>query len=317
VQLSQARTAAVLEYAELADQAGRGEGALGHLAGLAAREPLNEKACARLMLTLASLGQQAAALHAYEQLRLRLDEQLGVLPGPELARAHLRVLRQQFPAASTGGPPANGSAPMPGPWPVAASSMVGEAAALAEMPRPAAEAVGADRFVHPPADSWVAAVHASEDDVEPIGTAVTIDANRLLTCAHVVVTADGTAREPLWVSFPKADRWPRRRVAAVTVAYSLPTQDLAASAMAARCGSGTPKPASSVSHWRPPGRRLRPVPGHRRGTGAAGQRRQRRHGPDLGPRDRPAAHHAGRPPGRRQRRLPGHRRREGTAGQRR
>jgi DNA-binding SARP family transcriptional activator len=226
VQLSQARTAAVLEYAELADQAGRGERALGHLAGLAARAPLNEKACARLMLTLASLGQQAAALHAYEQLRLRLDEQLGVLPGPELARAHLLVLRQQFPVASAGRPPANGSAPGPGPWPVAAS-MVSEAAEPAEMPQPATEAVGADRFVHPPADSWVAAVHASEDDVEPIGTAVTIDANRLLTCAHVVVMADGTAREPLWVSFPKADRWPRRRVAAVTVAYSPPAQDLA------------------------------------------------------------------------------------------
>src|SRR5215471_14757545 len=82
VALSQARAAAVLEYAQLADQAGRAERVLGHLAELAAREPLNEKACARLMLTLAALGQQAAALHAYEQLRLRLDEQLGVQPGP-------------------------------------------------------------------------------------------------------------------------------------------------------------------------------------------------------------------------------------------
>ena len=100
VQLSQARAAAVLQYAELADRAGRAERVLGHLAELTAREPLNEKACARLMLTLAALGQQAAALHAYEQLRLRLDEQLGVLPGPELARAHLRVLRQQIPAAN-------------------------------------------------------------------------------------------------------------------------------------------------------------------------------------------------------------------------
>src|SRR5215470_9363209 len=100
VQLSQARTAAVLAYAEVADQAGRAERVLGHLAELAAREPLNEKACARLMLTLAALGQQAAALHAYEELRLRLDEQLGVLPGPELARAHLRVLRQQIPGAA-------------------------------------------------------------------------------------------------------------------------------------------------------------------------------------------------------------------------
>ena len=73
----------------------------------------------------------------------------------------------------------------------------------------------------------MAAVHASEGDVEPIGTAVVIDANRVLTCAHVVVTADGAARDPLWVSFPKADRWPRRRVAAVTMAYSPPVKDLA------------------------------------------------------------------------------------------
>jgi WD40 repeat protein len=87
--------------------------------------------------------------------------------------------------------------------------------------------VSADLAVHPPADSWVAAVHASGDDLEPIGTAVVIDASRVLTCAHVAVTADGTPREPLWVSFPKADRWPRQRVAAVTVAYSPPVNDLA------------------------------------------------------------------------------------------
>ena len=233
----------MLEYAQLADQAGRAERVLGHLAELAAREPLNEKACARLMLTLAALGQQAAALHAYEQLRLRLDEQLGVLPGPELARAHLRVLRQQIPAASSGqngpgdgpditdGPAAGDGAPVPAPWPGAVSGMVGGAPELAEPPQLAAEAAGtapaAGRFVHPPADSWVAAVHAAVDDLEPLGAAVVVDANRVLTCAHVVASEDGTAREPLWVSFPKADRWPRRRVAAVTVAYSPPVRDLA------------------------------------------------------------------------------------------
>jgi DNA-binding SARP family transcriptional activator/DNA-binding XRE family transcriptional regulator len=94
-QVSRARAAAVLEYAAMADQAGRADRALGHLADLTAREPLNEKARARLMLTLAALGQQAAALQAYEELRLGLDEQLGVRPGPELAEAHLRVLRQE------------------------------------------------------------------------------------------------------------------------------------------------------------------------------------------------------------------------------
>src|SRR6266566_5149071 len=99
MQVSRARAAAVLEYAAVADQAGRADRVLGHLADLTAREPLNEKACARLMLTLAVLGQQAAALQAYEELRLGLDEQLGVLPGPELAEAHLRVLRREVPSA--------------------------------------------------------------------------------------------------------------------------------------------------------------------------------------------------------------------------
>jgi WD40 repeat protein len=166
-----------------------------------------------------------------------------VLPGPELARAHLRVLRQQIPAATsghngpsdgpdtTGGPAAGDGAPGPAPWPSAVNGMVGGAPEVAEPPQLAAEAAGtaptADRFTHPPADSWVAAVHASEDDAEPIGTAVVIDASRVLTCAHVVASEDGTAREPLWVSFPKTDRWPRRRVAAVTVAYSPPVRDLA------------------------------------------------------------------------------------------
>ena len=87
--------------------------------------------------------------------------------------------------------------------------------------------MSADSSVHPSADAWVAAIHTSEADFDPIGTAVVIDADRLLTCAHVVVSADGTARQPLWVSFPKADECPRRLVASVMVAYSPPVSDLA------------------------------------------------------------------------------------------
>ncbi len=81
--------------------------------------------------------------------------------------------------------------------------------------------------VHPPADAWVAAIHASDGDFDPIGTAVVIDADRLLTCAHVLMSADGTVRQPLWVSFPKADEYPRRLVASVIPAYSPPVKDLA------------------------------------------------------------------------------------------
>src|ERR1019366_9168653 len=87
--------------------------------------------------------------------------------------------------------------------------------------------MSSDGSVHPPADAWVAAIHASEGDFDPIGTAVVIDPERLLTCAHVVMSADGTARQPLWVSFPKADECPRRLVASVIPAYSPPVKDLA------------------------------------------------------------------------------------------
>jgi WD40 repeat protein len=79
---------------------------------------------------------------------------------------------------------------------------------------------------HPSADAWVAAVHASEHDFEPLGTAIVIDPNRVLTCAHVVMSRGAVHRE-LWVAFPRGDDCPRRRVAAWAIAYSPPVQDLA------------------------------------------------------------------------------------------
>ena len=53
----------MLEYAEAA--ADRPERSVPYLHELAGREPLNEKACALLMIALAADGQQAAALTAY------------------------------------------------------------------------------------------------------------------------------------------------------------------------------------------------------------------------------------------------------------
>ena len=79
---------------------------------------------------------------------------------------------------------------------------------------------------HPPTHAWMAAIHTSEHDFEPIGTAVVVDADRILTCAHVVVS-DGAVREPLWVAFPEASDCPRRQVEAVTMVYSPPVRDLA------------------------------------------------------------------------------------------
>lgn len=58
------------------------------------------------MIALAAAGQHASALDAFGQVRRRLREELGMPPGPELAAAHLRVLRQQVP-----GPPAGRDRP--------------------------------------------------------------------------------------------------------------------------------------------------------------------------------------------------------------
>jgi len=78
----------------------------------------------------------------------------------------------------------------------------------------------------PPTGAWVAAVHASEEDFEPLGSAVVIAADQVLTCAHVVM-AEGVVRERLSVAFPKAGGCPRRRVAGVRFAYARPVRDVA------------------------------------------------------------------------------------------
>jgi hypothetical protein len=60
----------------------------------------------------------------------------------------------------------------------------------------------------------------------PLGAAVVIDEERVLTCAHVVISGRAT-REPLWIAFPKADNPQRFKVAAVKTAHSPPVRDLA------------------------------------------------------------------------------------------
>jgi DNA-binding SARP family transcriptional activator/tetratricopeptide (TPR) repeat protein len=98
--LSQQRAAAVTGYAEAASAGGCHDRVLGDLRELAGREPLNERAHAWLMIVLAGSGHQAAALSVYDELRRRLDGQLGVMPGAELADAYARVLRQDIPGAA-------------------------------------------------------------------------------------------------------------------------------------------------------------------------------------------------------------------------
>lgn len=89
------RAAAVISYAELATSADARPRVLPHLRDLCAREPLNERANACLMTTLAADGQQAAALEVFACLRRRLAVELGIAPSAVLVQAHAEVLRQQ------------------------------------------------------------------------------------------------------------------------------------------------------------------------------------------------------------------------------
>src|SRR5215831_8090029 len=93
----------VIEFAQVASAARWHERVLAPLRALAAREPLNERAHAQLMIALAGCGQQAEALRLFEDLRARLDAELAMPPGPDLAEAHLRVLRQDIPPAVPSG----------------------------------------------------------------------------------------------------------------------------------------------------------------------------------------------------------------------
>ena len=83
--------------------AGRAAAHVGGLEALAAEHPLNEKVTGLLMRALAATGRQADALAAYEALRARLADELGIDPGPQLQAIHLEVLRGEI----AGGAPAH------------------------------------------------------------------------------------------------------------------------------------------------------------------------------------------------------------------
>ncbi|MEU8110497.1 BTAD domain-containing putative transcriptional regulator [Nonomuraea muscovyensis] len=118
VALNHERTAAALAFADLALGSGDHEGAAARLRELVADEPLHEALHARLVLATAGSGDQAAALRLFVAVSGRLADELGVQPGPELAAAHLRVLRQEphgRTVTGAAGPGAPGRAPGSGP----------------------------------------------------------------------------------------------------------------------------------------------------------------------------------------------------------
>ncbi|MEO5874762.1 MAG: BTAD domain-containing putative transcriptional regulator [Streptosporangiaceae bacterium] len=84
---------ATVGYAEAALASGRPEESLQHLWELCSREPLDERAHIGLMRVLSATNQHATALRVFEDLRVRLDQTLGAVPGRELTVTHQRVLQ--------------------------------------------------------------------------------------------------------------------------------------------------------------------------------------------------------------------------------
>jgi predicted ATPase/DNA-binding SARP family transcriptional activator len=79
--------------------AGRAAARVGELEALAAEHPLHEKLAGLLMRALAATGRQADALAAYEALRTRLTDELGIDPGAQVRAVHLEVLRGEIAVA--------------------------------------------------------------------------------------------------------------------------------------------------------------------------------------------------------------------------
>ncbi|MGW0520759.1 ATP-binding protein [Crossiella sp. NPDC003009] len=95
------------------------------LAELVARYPLRERPRLALMRALYRAGRQTEALDCFQDLRRRLDEELGVTPGPEIMALHQAILRQE-PALAA---PRQGRTNLPAP----VTELVGRRQAIAEL----------------------------------------------------------------------------------------------------------------------------------------------------------------------------------------
>ncbi|WP_067486600.1 BTAD domain-containing putative transcriptional regulator [Actinomadura hibisca] len=92
--LSEQRLTALEDLAETRLELGQHHDLAGELAPLTEEHPLRERLRAAHIRALYRSGRQSEALAAYDDLRDRLRDDLGLDPGPELAALHQAVLRQ-------------------------------------------------------------------------------------------------------------------------------------------------------------------------------------------------------------------------------
>ncbi|MCT9081113.1 AfsR/SARP family transcriptional regulator, partial [Streptomyces fulvoviolaceus] len=123
VVLEERRLAAVEQLMELRLALGESRELIGDLRELVAEHPLGESFRGQLMLALYRSGRQAEALAEYGSVRELLVEELGVDPGPQLAKLYEGILRDSpelaapETAVAEAGliPAAQDGAPQPGP----------------------------------------------------------------------------------------------------------------------------------------------------------------------------------------------------------
>jgi predicted ATPase/DNA-binding SARP family transcriptional activator len=98
------RLAATADRIEAELLLGSGAGLVSELDALTAAHPLHERLAAQRMRALATAGRAAEALDAYEQVRLRLDAELGAVPSADLRAAHLAVIDGSAGATASSAP---------------------------------------------------------------------------------------------------------------------------------------------------------------------------------------------------------------------
>ncbi|MDA2807714.1 BTAD domain-containing putative transcriptional regulator [Nocardiopsis suaedae] len=106
--LEELRLTAVEELAAARAESGGAAAMAGELGALARAHPLRERLHGLYMLALYQAGRQGEALEAYEGLRRRLRDELGVDPGPEAAGVHARLLRGRVSPSSPASAPRGG-----------------------------------------------------------------------------------------------------------------------------------------------------------------------------------------------------------------
>jgi DNA-binding SARP family transcriptional activator/tetratricopeptide (TPR) repeat protein len=106
---------------------------LARVSGQAAAHPLDERCAEQVMLTLYRCGRQADALDAYQQIRRRLADELGVDPSPALRERYQQVLTAHPALGVEAAEPAQ--VPVPRQLPAPPRLFVGRLAELAELNR--------------------------------------------------------------------------------------------------------------------------------------------------------------------------------------